>query len=887
MVFNFLYKVFGIKPSPSEQTALREKASLLLEQGNVFEAEENFKEAMRCYKSALNMEPSFARAHLNLGNALLATGKFDSALSEYAIALNKDPKYAAAYLNIGNAYMGNGQPAQALQSYLKAIELKPDFSEAHAAQGYSYEELGRRGEAIEAYRRALDITPNHLQIQHNLGNALVAEGRNEEAIVLFRQMHEMHPDDIQSISGLTRLQEALAQHEELINTIRQFLNRHPESPEAHNNLGIALLAAGRPDQARASHLHALRLNPKFAEAYFCLGSCQQKQGLIDDAMDNYRKALELDPTSLKTVSNLGNLLMDENRPDEAASIFKQGLSLRPDLPEAHFNLGTALSKLGQLEKAEICFYKALALKPNFANAYNNLGACLNHKGMFQEALKNFRHALELDPALYQAQSNMGLALQDLGRLEEAKTCFLKALEINPGFGEATLNLALTYSSLGQLDQALNGVRQAIDLMPDNIQAHSSLLFLHNYRNDASPTQLFDEALRYGKLVAAKAQTSASFAHFPAEPNKCLNIGLVSGDLRRHPVGFFVEGVLAALATQAQDRLRIFAYSASFQNDAVTDRIKRSLYKWTSITGISDEVAYERICADKIDILIDLSGHTLYSRLPLFAWRPAPVQVTWLGYFATTGVEAVDYLIADPWTLPESQEAYFTEEIIRLPETRLCFTPPDESVQSGPLPALRNGHVTFGCFNTLTKINDDVVALWSQILKALPNSRLMLMSHQLQEKAVVQRTFDRFKEHGINKNRLEFKGFAPRSEYFLTYNQIDIALDPFPYCGGTTTVEALWMGVPVITLAGEHFLARQGVGLMMNAGLPEWVADSPNHYISLALKHAGELEKLAQLRAGLRSQVLSSPIFDAPRFAVHFEATLRTTWKKWCLKQNGM
>ena len=318
----------------------------------------------------------------------------------------------------------------------------------------------------------------------------------------------------------------------------------------------------------------------------------------------------------------------------------------------------------------------------------------------------------------------------------------------------------------------------------------------------------------------------------------------------------------------------------------SERIKACCKTWRFIPNISDEVLAKHIRDDSIDILIDLSGHTDRNRLPLFAWKPAPVQMTWLGYFASTGVEAIDYLLADPWTLPESEEPNFTETIWRLPETRLCFTPPDVTINVGTLPALDNGYVTFGCFNHLTKMNDGVVALWARILTAIPESRLFLKTRHLEAASAQQSVIKRFESRGINAGRLILESYAPRADYLAAYNRIDIVLDPFPYTGGTTSVEALWMGVPVLTLAGRQFLARQGVGLLMNAGLPEWVATDQDDYLSRAVAHASDLQRLASLRAGLREQVLASPIFDAPRFARHFEAALRGMWEKWCHDQGA-
>ncbi|MFI4940487.1 MAG: peptide-binding protein, partial [Burkholderiales bacterium] len=319
-------------------------------------------------------------------------------------------------------------------------------------------------------------------------------------------------------------------------------------------------------------------------------------------------------------------------------------------------------------------------------------------------------------------------------------------------------------------------------------------------------------------------------------------------------------------------------------DALTERIKACCHGWHSAAGLSDARLAQLIRDDSIDILIDLSGHTAHNRLPMFAWKPAPVQASWLGYFATTGITAIDYLIADSWTLPETEEMNFTETIWRLPETRLCFTPPDVSIAVSSLPALANNHITFGCFNNLSKMNDAVVALWATVLHAVPQSCLFLKAKQLSEASVRHSVLERFASYDIAADRLKLEGSSPRATYFCAYHQVDIALDPFPYPGGATTAEALWMGVPVLTLAGERFLPRQGIGLLMNAGLPEWVAADAGDYVARAVSHAADLQRLAALRKGLRQQVLTSPLYDAPRFARHFEAALRGMWTQWCKRQ---
>ena len=398
--------------------------------------------------------------------------------------------------------------------------------------------------------------------------------------------------------------------------------------------------------------------------------------------------------------------------------------------------------------------------------------------------------------------------------------------------------------------------------------------------------LLAEAQGFGDLVTRSVQPYTEWPTSP-EAGRCLRVGLVSGDLRTHPVGYFVESILCALTSGLPGRLEFIAYSGNIPNnanDAVTERIKACCTAWNSTLDLSDEKLARKIHDDCIDILICLSGHTALNRLPMFAWKPAPIQINWLGYFPTTGVSAVDYVIADPWVPPQADEQYFTEQIYRLPETYVCFTPPDFEVPIVPLAALSVGHVTFGSFNNLLKISDDVVALWARVLLAVPDSRLFLKTKQLSSAGAKQAMQDRFAAHCIGADRLILEGDSPRAELLAAYQQVDIALDPFPLPGGTTSVEALWMGVPVLSLVGERFMSHIGKSILQNAGLPDWIATDADDYVARSVSYAGDLPRLAALHDGLRAQVLASPLFDAPRFARHFEAALRAMWMQWIRQQ---
>ena len=301
--------------------------------------------------------------------------------------------------------------------------------------------------------------------------------------------------------------------------------------------------------------------------------------------------------------------------------------------------------------------------------------------------------------------------------------------------------------------------------------------------------------------------------------------------------------------------------------------------WKPIYGQTDEAAANMIYADGVHILLDLSGHTADNRLPMFGYKPSPVQASWLGYFATTGLNEMDYLIGDPYVTPPEDDDQFTEKVWRLPETRWCFTPPDVDIEVSVPPAVNHGYVTFGCFNNITKFNDKVVALWTKVLNAIPNSRLLLKAKQFRDQMARESIIQRFAAHGIDSKRINLEGPEDRQKYFAAYNKIDIALDPFPFTGGTTSVESLWMGVPLVTLAGDSLISRQGVGVLMNAGLPDWIAEDEEEYVAKAVLFASDLDKLASLRAGLRSQVLASPLFDAPRFAQNIENALWAMWNQ--------
>lgn len=544
---------------------------------------------------------------------------------------------------------------------------------------------------------------------------------------------------------------------------------------------------------------------------------------------------------------LGVALGQQERNAEALEPMQRAAQLAPADAEVQYNLGTILKKLGRLDEAAVALERAVALQSNHLLAYNNLGN----------------------------------VLRDIGRLKEAETILRQAIALNPGYAEARNNLGSVLQDLGRLDESLVCYRQAVKLNPDYTDAYSNLLFVLNYLASDSPVTYKLDAHRYGALVSKQRTFRYSEWNCPQPPGK-LRVGFVSGDFCSHPVGFFIEGLLSNIA---RSNFELFAYSTQFFEDELTARIKPFFAEWRHLSGMSDETAAKQIHADALHILIDLSGHTAKNRLPVFAYKPTPVQVTWLGYFATTGVEEIDYWLGDPYVIPEAEECHFTERIRRLPETYLCFTPPKDHIEITVLPALAAGYITFGSFNNLTKINDAVVKLWSTVLNSVANSRLFLKTKQLEDESVRVTIANQFAAHGITRDRLILEGRSPRAELLAAYNRVDIALDPFPYPGGTTSVEALWMGVPVLTRRGDRFLSHVAESIAYNSKQADWVADDDHDYVHKALRFSSDLASLAELRQGLREQVLVSPLFDAPRFARYFEEAMQAMWSDWTGRRN--
>jgi predicted O-linked N-acetylglucosamine transferase (SPINDLY family) len=484
----------------------------------------------------------------------------------------------------------------------------------------------------------------------------------------------------------------------------------------------------------------------------------------------------------------------------------------------------------------------------------------------------------LRPQYLEALHNLGNALHGLGRPEEAVACFRQVLQLRPDYAEAYNDLGAALIALGLMQEAEHSYRRALQIRPDDAKTRHGLLVALNYRSD-EPLQVFREHLTWAERQAATTQPDTVHRN-PPDPDRRLRIGYVSPDFRTHSVAFFAVPLLTHHDPAA---VETYGYANVAHADATTAQLQSRCHHWRDVHAMPDDQLADRIRQDGIDILVDLAGHTAGNRLAVFARKPAPIQVTYLGYPNTTGLSTIDYrltdALADP---PGTTEQWHTEKLVRLPEGFLCYAPPPNAPAVAPLPAATNGYITFGSFNNLAKVTPKVVELWARILKAIPGSRLEMKGRLLKEPETRERVLRQFDAHGIGRERVDLVPNVPgMANHLAYYHRLDLALDTFPYNGTTTTCEALWMGVPVITLAGRTHAGRVGVSLLTRVGLPELIAENEDDYVQRAVTLARDPERLAALRAGLRPRMTQSPLCDGPSFARHVEAAYREMWRGWC------
>lgn len=787
--------------------------------------------------------------------------------------------------------MNTGDKRQEKESAPRESELQQAISQV-LLQAHNHLEEGQVEAAESLFRAILEILPEHPEANFFLGILARKTNQARKALPYLRTAVTTDPNRenfwIEYVETLIDLEQYDAGHQTIdlgckhslrpqnADLLKTKLAEHKSSSAPADNkqpfAGVPQSKSSESIKVTAPSPVNNRKTPSRKDLNKLEGL--QRKGNISAQEAFARDLINRYPEHGLGWKTLGFVLDRQGRTIEAIEPLQKAAVLLPADADTHNNLGAMLAKAARYQEAEQEFVKALEINSAYVAALCNFGNLLRTIGRLKESEQHLRKALEFErnASIF---NNLGATLIEMDRIVDAEACFRDALKIQSNFSLACVNLGVCLRKQGRLEEAIEYQRRALKLDPHSTELLSHLLFTLNYTTGTTNLFHFEEALQYGRLVTKKVKDPFSSWLCSATPER-LRLGFVSGDLYRHPVGFFLESIIQRLDI---NQVELFAYSTTIINDEVSERLKKHCSAWKSLCGLNDQAASRMIHNDGIHILYDLSGHTGNNRLPMFAWKPAPVQVSWLGYFATTGMKEIDFFLADNVGVPESQQKNFVETIYYLPDTRLCFSAPDFDLLVAPLPAEKNGYITFGCFQQLTKVSDEMLRRWKEILTALPDARLRWQCRQFGDPKVIISVSERLQKQGIDIRRVSLIGAVQRAQYLSFHAEIDLILDTFPYPGGTTTCEALWMGVPTLTLAGDSLLSRQGASLLSSAGLNDWIAETSEEYINKAINFARDIQALSRLRFKLRDQVRESPLFNADRFARNFEVAAWGMWEE--------
>jgi protein O-GlcNAc transferase len=775
------------------------------------------------------------------------TGRLADAEQLYRQVLAAQPRHADALHLLGLIAAQNGQFAIAADLIEKAIAVQPNVWAFYDHLGSVLLDLGHPKKAVIAFQKAVVLAPQNAASHANLARSLASSGQLVEAVSAFQNAARLDPASAEILCNLGYALQATGQSSAAIEALEKSIAMNPHVAEAHNNLAAALKKQARLSEALKAARRAVEINPLFFARYSTLASVLLETGDFAGVVTAANKALEMQPNSAAVCAVLGAALAELGQPDQAVAACCRSMQIDPDVNQVSRILRDTLRAQDATSDAEISCRKHIDFAPEKPNAYVNLALILMNQGEYDEAIAMCRRALELQTDHPDALDNLAHALGYQGHSQEAVAI----------------------------------LQRGVAIKPDNPLLHSNLIFASCYLPGESVDGNLHEARRWaGKFSDPLADRIRPHDNDRSQQRK-LKIGYVSPDFRTHPVARFAWPLIA---NHDRSEFEIHCFSNVFAADQITKLFQQKADRWHDATRLDDDALADQIRREKIDILVDMAGHSRGNRLLVFARKPAPVQITWLGFPATTGLSAIDYRLTDAWADPPgSADSHCTEKLIRLPKTAWCYQPLFEA-QGNPLPPSQrsgNSAITFGCFNNFLKLNEPMLQLWAEILHRVPGSRLMLKSVSYSSDAFRISTLRSFAAMGLPVDRVDLLGWSDSSASHLTeYDRIDIALDTFPYHGTTTTCEALWMGVPVITLAGTTHLSRVGVSLLSNAGLEDLIAGSRESYVDIAVALAEDAQRLDHLRKTLRERLMNSPLMDAVGFTREVEAVCRQMFNQW-------
>ncbi|XP_044490348.1 probable UDP-N-acetylglucosamine--peptide N-acetylglucosaminyltransferase SPINDLY [Mangifera indica] len=799
---------------------------------------------------------------LSYANILRSRNKFVDALALYDLVLEKDSANVEAHIGKGICLQMQNMGRLAFDSFAEAIKLDPQNACAHTHCGILYKDEGRLVDAAEAYQKALSADPSYKPaaeclaiVLTDLGTSLKLAGNTQEGILKYYEA----------------------------------LRIDPHYAPAYYNLGVVYSEMMQFDTALSCYEKAALERPLYAEAYCNMGVIYKNRGDLESAIACYERCLAVSPNFEIAKNNMAIALTDlgtkvklEGDINQGVAYYKKALYYNWHYADAMYNLGVAYGEMLKFDMAVVFYELAFHFNPHCAEACNNLGVIYKDRDNLDKAVECYQMALSIKPNFSQSLNNLGVVYTVQGKMDAAASMIEKAIVANPTYAEAYNNLGVLYRDAGNIALAIGAYEQCLKIDPDSRNAGQNRLLAMNYINEGHDDKLFEAHRDWGKRFMRLFPQYTSWDN-PKDPERPLVIGYISPDYFTHSVSYFIE---APLVYHDYENCKVVVYSAVVKADVKTVRFREKVLKkggiWRDIYGIDEKKVASMVREDKVDILVELTGHTANNKLGMMACRPAPVQVTWIGYPNTTGLPAIDYRITDSLADPPGTKQKHVEELVRLPECFLCYTPSPEAGPVSPTPALSNGFVTFGSFNNLAKITPKVLQVWAMILCAVPNSRLVVKCKPFCCDSVRLRFLSTLEQLGLESRRVDLLPLILLNhDHMQAYSLMDISLDTFPYAGTTTTCESLFMGVPCITMAGSVHAHNVGVSLLSKVGLPHLIAKNEDEYVQLALQLASDITALSNLRMSLRELMSKSPVCDGQNFILGLESTFRNMWHRYC------
>jgi protein O-GlcNAc transferase len=780
----------------------------------------------------------------------------------------------ADLLSSGNSMLDSGKPGQAAECYRRATLLDPRNVGALVNLGFALCEQGRHADAVLPLRRATELDPQSVDAHYLLGSSRGECGDLRGAIDSHTAAIQLKPDFSLCRLSLCRLLASTGEIDMAKEVIASGIAQYPNIPDFHLYIGNLLITERKVADAIDAFENALALEPNHRQAMLGLASALHLKGDFHAALTNFERAISLDPADPTAHCSLAATLQALGMNESAILHYRTAVALRPEYAEAHCDLASALRGQGMLDEAVAHYRLAISIRPEFADALSNLGMTLQSKGRLVEALELLRRALSIDQGHAAAHNNLGNVFHEMDRLDESVACYEQALRIAPDHLEARGNLGGVLQEQGHLGPAIESYKKAIALKPDFMGAQSNLLFTVNYHPDFSAEEVFEHYRDYNRRIGIPLGMGATDHENDRGGSRRLKVGYVSPDFREHSIRHFLEPLMAHHDHRV---VEVYAYAEVAKEDFVTGRLRSYADQWVPTLGMTDEAMASRIRSDRIDVLVDLAGHTAGNRLRVFARKPAPVSISWLGYGYTTGLSAIDYLLTDEVGAPPGSEHLFAEQPWRLSTPGYAFRPSEGMGQVSALPAAERGFVTFGTLTRAVRINHRTIRVWAQILERVPGSRLVVDSKSYQDAGMRASLIEKFAAHGVDADRLVLGFHSPPWDVL---RWLDIGLDCFPHNSGTTLFETIYMGVPFVTLADRPSVGRLGSSILHGLGHPEWIAHTEEEYVDIAVALASDLGALADLRGRLRAEMDASPLRNEVGFARKAEAAYREMFNIW-------